>query len=111
MSNAIDNPNVPDVQNAGRLKELLQAFHDHFGDAVLFDEEINGGDAVDWIAEFVPYVRAALSGPVEPTKAQVALCEECGSRQVVADTQSVWSVALQRWEMSSVMDDGHSCQD
>lgn len=43
---------------------LLQEFDARFGDAVAEDAEIDAGDAVDWISEFAPRVRAALNGGV-----------------------------------------------
>lgn len=47
-------------ENACRA--LLQVFDARFGDAVAGDTEIDGCDAVDWISEFAPRVRATLNG-------------------------------------------------
>ena len=38
----------------------LAQFDAEFGDRMAGDEEIDGGDAVDWIAEFAPGAREVL---------------------------------------------------
>lgn len=96
--------------------ELLAAFDDRFGDAVEFDAEIDAADAVDWISEFAPLVRAALvktaASALKPTEEHtVPVCRECGSESVVADAAARWSTEERRWEVSNVFDNGHHCDD
>lgn len=52
----LSKPALP--KNAHR--ELLHAFDARFGAAFDRDDEIDGGDAVDWICEFLPTVRSTL---------------------------------------------------
>jgi hypothetical protein len=47
-------------QAAPEMYECIASFVRRFGVAVECDEEINGGDAVDWIAENMPEFRNAL---------------------------------------------------
>lgn len=49
---------------------LLQMLERRFGEAFDDDEEIDGGDAVEWLGEFLPLVRASIEAA--PTKDQQA---------------------------------------
>jgi hypothetical protein len=47
----------------GNLNQLLDVMDEaemHWGDALINDEDINGGDLVDWFAEWLPKARAAM---------------------------------------------------
>lgn len=51
---------------------LLKAFAATFGRAVDDDEEIAGGDAVDWLTEFLPRVTRTLAAQDRPDVAQTS---------------------------------------
>lgn len=55
-------PELPLDTGDTNLRSLLVEFDSRFGDAVEEDIEIDACDAVDWITEFAPRVRAALDG-------------------------------------------------
>lgn len=60
------------VSGTPAMVGLLAGVLVKWGDAVEKDEEINGGDAVDWLAAFTVDVRAALQamvGPLAPGQA------------------------------------------
>ena len=41
----------------------------------------------------------------------VPVCPKCNSDNVVADAAARWSAESQEWEVASVFDQGHSCDD
>lgn len=51
-----------EVEQAAAARNLLRELVDEFIDAVDNDAEIDGGDAVQWLSEFVPRARDALAG-------------------------------------------------
>lgn len=50
------------LAKAPDTSSLLLEFDDRFGDLVAEDIEIDACDAIDWISDFAPRVRAALDG-------------------------------------------------
>lgn len=38
-------------------------------------------------------------------------CQHCGSDNISADAVAFWDAESQSWQVSGVMDDGHSCDD
>lgn len=112
MNQSHQKENDQTQPDAALMKELLQAFDRQFGDAVLFDDEINGGDAVDWIGDFVRPVRAALAGAKAPTQPPfVPVCNECGGRDVMAEAITKWNTTEQRWGVSSVLEGSYCCDE
>ena len=105
---------VPDDQPRDAVlrqhQELLEAFDLQFGDAVQFDEEIRGSDAVDWISQFAPLVRNLLAGGT-PEQPCVAVCNVCGGRDISAEAIATWDTTQQRWAVSSVIEGSHYCED
>lgn len=53
---------IKKLAKAPSTTALLTEFDARFGDAVEDDIEIDACDAVEWISEFAPRVRAALDG-------------------------------------------------
>jgi hypothetical protein len=46
--------------NLNHLLDVLDDAEMHWGDALINGDAINGGDLVDWFAEWLPKVRAVM---------------------------------------------------